>query len=230
MMKTLLGIVLMAIAFVSISPCDLRIPVELDLANSGYLNDFDYVLLFRYDSASADTLQALLYDYTGSFTSLELNGGAVDYSSHQEDPPVYLFDDLDMSPGDTLSYKLSSGKASWQGNIIIPERPSLMLPEFDRNANYTFSWTSVSDPLKFVVSYLIYDNDHYEQGNDTNVVTADREIPGTLRSYTILRSRWSSMITEAMDHAEAKITAFNFKTHGSNLVVLAQTWDEMTAQ
>jgi hypothetical protein len=229
MMRSLLGIVLMSIAFVFISSCDLRIPVELDLANSGYLNDFDYVLLFRYDSASADTLQGLLYDFTGSFSSLELNGEAVIYSSYQEDPPVYLFDDLDMSPGDTISYKLSSGKASWQGKVIIPDRPSLMFPEFDRNANYTFSWSSASDPLKFVVSYLIYDTDHYEQGNDTNVVNADREIPGTLRSYTILRSRWSSMITEVMDHAEGKITAFNFKAHGSNLFVLAQTWDEMTA-
>lgn len=228
-MKTcfiLFGVFLGALLLLS---CDRRTPVELDLENENFLDDFDFVLLFNCDNPQQDSLQAIVYDRAGTFSSLEINGVPEQCDDIQEDPTAYIFTGLAIAPGDTVTYKLSAGKSSWQGKIIIPENPSLLLPHFNPDQNFTFSWACDDDPQKFVVNYLIYNTAHYHQGNDPYVLTEDREISGTYRSFTVPRSGWSDWISETMDHAEARVTAYNFRKHENRCVVAARTFDEGVA-
>jgi hypothetical protein len=66
---------------------------------------------------------------------------------------------IDMDPGDSVSYYLDVDGAIFEGIIPVPYRPNGDWPQFDQSTDYSFTWDIGENPRVQVVELEIEDND-----------------------------------------------------------------------
>ncbi len=188
-----------------------------DLVDGDYIDAFSYVLLIFPSETSGGFLRATLIVKGNEFDGiLKIKGREMESWDVDEFDGYrcYNYDSIVGSAGDTVTYSLDTGMAIYSSSIRIPHHIELDLPGLDPYNDYLFSWTTAKNPWNY---WLIY-----EIGTSYNDYWGEKQIDGTLRSYTIPEYTWSG---EPAEVVEISLQAVNYKSHNSNLVVLGMNYD-----
>ena len=115
----------------------------------------------------------------------------------------YYFAEANLAPGQSFTYSLNVDGKTRSGSLEIPAAVQASFPpEFDLGSDYSYSWTTSSDPGVFVAFLDIdHDEDWIEQADLLN---------GNQRSHTFNRSLYSGLTEEEIWYIDVGIGAINF--------------------
>lgn len=128
----------------------------------------------------------------------------------------FYFGDVNLTPGQNVSYNLTIDGTSRSGSLKVPNAIQGNFPaEFNLNADFPISWTSTSDPGGFLAYLDIeYEDDWIESFELLN---------GSRRNHTFNRNIYSGLNVEEIWWIDAGVSAMNFEMKSDMLI--AATYD-----
>jgi len=163
-----------------------------DLTQEDFHTNYDYVIYFGAaldDSKSTYYFAEVWVKNNTSNIALQVNGTTLAWDDMDEEDGSYWYwyDDINTSYGSNISYKLTVGKAVYQGTVKMPSNLTVNFPSsFDPNSNFNINWSISPNPWCFYLSY-------YFEGNNDQEVEGVKQLSGSTRSYTIPKSVWQSI-------------------------------------
>lgn len=134
--------------------------------------------------------------------TLQINGSEVEMGKMFG----YYFGDANVAPGESFTYSLNVDGNTRSGSLQIPASVEASFPpEFDLGSDFSYSWTTSSDPEGFLAFLFIeHEEDGIEQADLLN---------GNQRSHTFSRNIYSGLSEEDLWYVDASISAINFNIH-----------------
>lgn len=131
--------------------------------------------------------------------SLKVNGNDIEIEGFMG----FYYGDVDISPGETITYELMVDNKARNGSLKIPDMINVSFPEqFNLNADFSLSWTTASDPASFLVGLDIE--------TDEDWIDDFQLLEGNKRSHNFSRSMYSGLSEEEIWYLVASVRAFDF--------------------
>jgi hypothetical protein len=143
--------------------------------------------------------------------SVIIDGNEVEMSSFLN----YYFGELDLVPGQNVSYEVIVDGSGKEGTLEVPELIQASFPEsFDLSADFTVSWSINSDPSLFIAFLDIeLDDDWVESGTI---------LEGNRRSHTFSSELYAGLSEDDIWYIDTGVAAIDYK-YENEMVFLATT-------
>ncbi len=130
-----------------------------------------------------------------------------------KDVPYVNFFKLDTLPiniNELLEFSWINDSKEYKNTIKMVDEISINFPEFSTNEDYLLNWTIANSPDNFLIKLQIQDTTY------TNILLKEWQVPGTQRSFKILKLNYESL-KQAIIHIA--IIAFNYQENDDFLLI-----------
>lgn len=140
--------------------------------------------------------------------SLSVNGNEVELFGYMG----YYFGELELMPGQSFSYQIRVDGSTRSGELAIPDVIRADFPdEFNLSSNFSFSWTTSSDPSAFI-AFL-------EVDLDDDWVEHMEMLAGSARSHSFNRNLYSGLSEDDIWYVDVGVWGMNYDIKDDMVII-----------